>query len=339
LCAAGVGFAHQSKAYQENLMRAMVLVQENEFPQLQSVPDPVPGERELLVKVEAAGINYADTMMRRGFYIQKPVFPYIPGFEFSGTVVGLGPACVPSWQGARVMGLCQSAYAEYLTLAEAQAIPIPNKFSYEQAAAFPVVFLTAYAMLKISAKAVPGETILIHAAGGGVGTAAIQLAKKMGLAVIATASSDEKLERVKALGADFTVNYKKRDFVEPVLQFTQGRGVNVVFESSGGDFLDKDIDATAPFGRIVVFGMAGGTLPPPDLAKMFKHSISVTAFWLLTLTQQPARFKLIVQELMDFVDQQEIGPVVGKVYPLKDAAEALKALESRQTYGKLVLKP
>jgi NADPH:quinone reductase len=162
-------------------MRAMVLTQEHGFPQLQNVPDPVPGERELLLKVEAAGINYADTMMRRGFYIQKPAFPYVPGFEFSGTVVELGPGSLPSWQGARVMGLCQSAFAEYVTVAEAQAIPIPKTFSYEQAAAFPVVFLTAFAMLKISAKAVPGESILIHAAGGGVGTAAIQLAKKMGL--------------------------------------------------------------------------------------------------------------------------------------------------------------
>jgi NADPH2:quinone reductase len=320
-------------------MRATVLLQEHEFPRLQSVPDPVPGESELLVKVEAAGVNYADTMMRRGFYVQKPAFPYIPGFEFSGTVVGLGPASPPSWQGARVMGLCQNAYAEYVKVAETQAIPIPKKFSFEQAAGFPVVFLTAFAMLKISAKAVPGETILIHAAGGGVGTATIQLAKKMGLTVIATASSDEKLERVKTLGADFTVNYSERDFVQSILQFTQGRGVNVVFESNGGDFLDKDIDVTAPFGRIVVFGMASGALLPPNLAKMFGHSISVAAFWLVTLTQQPARFKLIVQELLDFVDRQDLHPVIGKVYPLGDAAEAWKALESRQTYGKLVLKP
>lgn len=320
-------------------MKAAVLYGEQELPKYETVPDPVAGKGELLIKVEATGVNYADTMMRRGFYLQKPQFPFIPGFEFSGTVVKTGEGVDHSWVGRRVMGFCQSAYAEYLVVPESGAIPAPENFSFEEAAAFPVVFLTAYAMLKISAKARSGETILVHAAAGGVGTATVQLAKKMGLRIIATASSEEKLSRVKELGADFTINYKERDFVQPVLDFTRGKGADIIFESVGGDFIDRDIDAAAPFGRIVVFGMASGSMQPPNLAKMFKNSVAVSAFWMFTLAHQSDALREMVQELLLMVAREGIRPIISQVYALRDASQALAALESRSTYGKLLLKP
>jgi NADPH2:quinone reductase len=255
------------------------------------------------------------------------------------TVIGTGEGVEQSWAGRRVMGFCQSAYAEQVVVPESVAIPVPEDFSVEEAAAFPVVFLTAYAMLKISAKARSGETILVHAAAGGVGTAAVQLAKRMGLQVIATASSEEKLGRVRELGADFTVNYKERDFVQPVLDFTGGRGADIIFESVGGDFVDRDIDASAPFGRIVVFGLASGSMQPPNMAKMFRNSVAVSAFWMFTLVHQASALREMVRELLSFVSSEGIRPNIGRTYPLSDASEALTALESRNTYGKLVLKP
>lgn len=320
-------------------MQAIVLNQENEFPTYQMVTDPVAGDGELLVKVQYAGMNYADTMIRRGFYLQKPSFPSVLGFEYSGTVVGIGNGARPMWHGERVMGFCSGAYAEYVVIPERAAIPVPKEFSFEEAAAFPCTFLTSYAMLKVSAKAVAGEVILVHAAAGGVGTATIQLAKKLRLEVIASASTNQKLEKVKALGADLTINYKEVDFVEPVLEFTRRQGANIIFESNGGDFLEKDIDAGAPFSRIVVFGFASGKTPSVHPGKLFKNSVSIVGFWLATLFQQPAKLKLLTQELLEFVAQENIRPVVGQVYPLRDAAKALKALESRSTFGKILLKP
>ena len=320
-------------------MRAAVLHGEHELPKYETVSDPVAGKHELLVKVEAIGVNYADTMIRRGFYLQKPQFPFIPGFEFSGTVVKGGDGVVQGWTGRRVMGFCQNAYAEYVVVPESGAIPVPEYFSTEEAAAFPVIFLTAYAMLKISARVLPGETILVHAAAGGVGTATVQLAKKMGLKVIATASSEEKLLRVKELGADLTINYRTGDFVQPVLDFTGKKGADIIFESIGGDFVDRDIDAAAPFGRIVVFGMASGSLPPPNVSKMFKNSVTIGAFWMFTLSHHPDLLQETVQGLLQLVAREGIHPIIGQVYPLSEASAALTSLESRGTYGKLLLKP
>jgi len=306
---------------------------------VREVARPRAGKDEVLVKVAAAGLNYADTMVRRGFYLQKPEFPHIPGLEFSGTVEQTGENIAGVKPGDRVMGMGRATFAEYVAAPAGAVMPAPKRFSDEQAAAFPVVYLTAYAMLRIPARAQAGETILVHAAAGGVGTAAIQLAKMLGLRVIATASSEEKLAVARRLGADVTIDYAERDFVKPTLEATEGRGADIIFESIGGDFPERDIRATAPFGRVVVFGMASGRQGPMDARAMFRHSVSVSAFWLVTLHQEPARFAGIVRELLELVEMGAISPVVGGVYPLEKAAEAFAALESRKTIGKLVLRP
>jgi NADPH:quinone reductase len=320
-------------------MKAQVLDAENQMPELRDVPQPKPRKGEALVKVSYSGVNYADTMMRRGLYPQKPEFPFIPGFEFSGVVAETGDGVKNVKPGDRVMGTGHNTYAEYTVAGATNLIPVPPSFTDEQAAAFPVVYITAYAMLKLSAHAQAGETILVHAAAGGVGTASVQLAKHLGLRVIGTASSDEKLQTVARLGADVTINYGKQDFVQPVLDATGGRGADIVFESIGGDFLARDIKAAAPFGRIVVFGMASGSIAAPDVAAMFWNSVSVSAFWMFTFAHDSGRLAPLVSELLGIVDSGKIVPVIWKVYPLEQGAQALKDLESRKTVGKVVLKP
>lgn len=277
--------------------------------------------------------------MRRGFYLTKTKFPLVPGLEYSGVVEAVGPGTSGWRAGQRVMGVRPGSFAEYVIVEAAAALPAPDKFSLEEAGGFPLVFLTAYPMLTLSARAQPGETILIHAAGGGVGTAAVQLAKHLGLRVIACASSDEKLQRVRALGADCTINYSRDDFVAGVREYTGGRGADIVFESIGGDFVSRSIQATAPFGRIVVFGIASGLAEPVELPALYQNSVSICAYWLVTLAGQPPLFQRIVTELMGIVEESNIRPVIGRIYTFDQAAEAMGDLESRKTYGKLLLRP
>ncbi len=320
-------------------MKALVLDAEGRLPELRDVPAPRPKKTEVLVKVAAAGVNYADTMMRRGFYMQKPNFPFVPGFEFSGVVTEAGEGVKNVRPGDRVMGTCQGAFAEYAVAHAGVVMPVPASFTDEQAAAFPVTYLTAMAMLRVSAGAQPGETILVHAAAGGVGTATIQIAKHLGLHIIATASTDEKLDLARQLGADVAINYRTGDFVQPVLDATHGRGADIIFESIGGDFLNRDIRAAAPFGRIVVFGIASGSVEPPDLHSMFRNSVTVSVFWMPTLSREPGRMAAVVRELLGMVEKGCIEPVVGAVFPLEKGADALLALESRATKGKMILTP
>ncbi len=321
-------------------MKALVLRAEGEFPGCEDIPDPgPPGKGELRVKVAAAGLNYADTMVRRGFYIDKPKWPHVPGLEYAGTIDAVGPETAGWRAGQRVMGLSPKSLAEFILVEARGALPVPERFSFEEAAGFPLAFLTAYPILALCARAQRGEAVLIHAAGGGVGTAAVQLSKHLGLRVIACASSDEKLDRVRALGADFTINYSRDDFVRPVREHTGGRGADVALESVGGDFIARTIQAMAPFGRVVVFGMASGRVEPVEPSALYPNSVSVGAFWLVTLAGQPALFQKMAKELLGIIQSSGIRPIIGATYSFAQAAEAIRALESRGTFGKLILRP
>ncbi len=320
-------------------MKAALLESLNTFPRIVDVPRPEPHRGQYLVHVNAVGVNYADTMMRRGFYVNQPKLPFIPGFEFSGVVEAVGPDLDPQDVGRRVMGFCQSGYAEYVAVASDSCMPVPESYSDQEGAAFPVTFLTAYSMLRLSAHAQKGETILIHAAGGGVGTSAVQLARYLGMTIIGTASEDSKLALARELGAAHTINYIKEDYVKPVLDFTHGRGADIIFEPNGGDQLRRDIEAAAPFGRIVFYGTASGSVEKPDLTTLFQNSVSISAFWMITLTREGKLLNPLVRELLEIVAKSDIRPIIGHVYPLSDVAEALKALESRHTQGKLLLVP
>ena len=321
-------------------MKAVVLHAEGEFPTCDTVPDPgLPRKGQMQVKVAAAGLNFADSLMRRGFYQPKPQFPYVVGLEYSGVVEAVGPE-TPGWElGSNVMGMGFGTAAEHIVVEARGALPVPQRFSLEEAAGFPVVFITAFAILTVSGRARAGETVLIHAAAGGVGTAAIQIAKHLGLNVIACASTDEKLQRVRELGADFTINYSRDDFVPLVKQYTSGRGTDIVIESVGRDFVRRSLSCMAPLGRIVIIGRASGPSPPIDSAELFPNCASISAFWLMALTKYPALLAGIIRPLLDLVARSDIRPIIGGIYTCEETGEALRALESRATYGKLVVRP
>ena len=243
----------------------------------ESVQDPEPTAGELLIKVEAAGVNYADVMRRSGKYHFKVDFPAPLGTEAAGTVLKLGRGVNEFAVGDRVFCRTTKAgcQAEMVVAPVDEVLRIPNNISFVDATALPVIFLTAYHMLKTQAPLRPGETVLIQAAASGVGTAAVQLAKVWGARIFATASSDEKLEFVKKLGADVCINYQKFDFVSEVMKHTDGVGVDRVLECVGGDVLTKSFDALAPGGRLMIYGRSSGSLPPILPEQIFAKNLHV----------------------------------------------------------------
>jgi NADPH2:quinone reductase len=322
-----------------NRMRALVIEQQGDLPELKEAPDARPRPGEVLVKVAAAGLNYADTMVRRGFYVAMPAFPHIPGLEFCGTVAELGEGAGRFRPGDRVMGLGQHTLAEFVAVPENALLPVPAGFTDEDAAAFPVTYLTAWGMLRISAHAQAGETILIHAAAGGVGTAAIQLAKHLGLRVIGAAGTEDKAEIARRTGADIALDYSRADYVDRVLAETGGCGADIIFESVGAELAERTLKAAAPFARIVVFGMASGQLPRLEVGSLFSNSIGISAFWLVTLVREPEKFSALAKELLEVVGKTGLKPVIGAVYSFADGAEVFQKMESRRTWGKIVLTP
>ncbi|MGH7409453.1 MAG: NADPH:quinone oxidoreductase family protein [Candidatus Methylomirabilis sp.] len=309
--------------------------------QYEDAPDPKPEPGEVLLRVEAAGVNFADTLARKGLYPTSTPPPFIPGFEVAGTVIGVGEGVEGITAGHRVMGFApQGGYAELAVMPAASAIPIPEPMTFEEAAAFPIVFLTAYHALKSFGRLRQGESVLIHAAGGGVGTAAVQLAKVWGARVFATAGSDEKLSRVKGLGADEVLNYRTADFAEAVKHWTRGKGVDVILESVGGEVFEKSLRSLARDGRLVAIGFSSGVQPQLQLGLLVMNGLSVLGLHIGVMTlKQPELIRTSARELIELLAKGRIKPVISHVFPLREAAEAHRILEGRGSYGKLVLTP
>lgn len=312
---------------------------------LEDVPDPVPNEGEVLVRVGAVGLNYAETVARRGAY-PTPPFPFIPGSEAAGEVVKLGKGVRGISEGAKVMFTpLHGAYAEYATASAAEVEFLPKGFSIEEGAAFRVNFLTAYLALKNRAMLRPGESVLIHSAAGGVGTAAIQLAKLMGGRIFATVGSKHKMEIVAKLGADHVINYLEEDFVAAVKKANDGKGPDVILESGGGEIFDKSFNSLAPFGRMVVFGIAsgqGGNVQTISEARIPWHraNSSLLGLYLGGLRQaQPEVVREALHDLLSMAENGRIRPVIGQTFPLAQAAKAHEFMASRQSHGKIVLIP
>jgi NADPH2:quinone reductase len=307
------------------------------------LPEPAPGEGQVLVKVEVAGVNYADILSRRGVYPLAPPPPFVLGFEVAGSVAALGPKVSGLRVGDRVVGFTAGSaggYAERALAPAAHLFPIPIGVGFEDAAAHFITYNTAYHCLKTRGRIQAGETVLIQAAAGAVGTAAIQLATQWGARVLACASSDEKLAKVKALGADVTINYAATDFVEAAKRATGGRGADVVLESVGGDVFDKSIQALAPAGRLVVFGAASGKPGTVQVPVLQRNNLTVATFSIKgTAAQHPEVLRAGALELLDLLAKGTIRPVIGKVYPLAEAAAAQQHIEGRGSYGKVLLTP
>lgn len=302
---------------------------------------PTPGDNEVLVEVKAIGINYADTARREGQYVVPTPLPYIPGSEIAGVIAEVGSKVTKFQVGMRVSALIESGgYADFVALDENMLIPIPDGVDFEQAVALPLQGLSAYHILKTMGRLVPGETILIHAAAGGVGAIAVQLAKLFGAGkIIATASSAEKLEHAKAMGATHLVDYSKEGWVDEVKSITDNKGVDLALEMVGGDVFNQTLKCLAPFGRLVIFGAASGEQAQFHPGQLMRKNQSVIGFFLPQIMRHPELFQQSFKELLGYMASGQLKLTIGGSYPLADAAEVHRLLQSRKTIGKLVLKP
>lgn len=308
---------------------------------MKEVERPQPKEREVIVEVEAIGVNYADTARREGKYVVPTNLPYIPGAEVGGVVAETGSAVTSVQKGDRVVALIESGgYAEAAAIDERLLIPVPDGVSFEQAVALPLQGLSAYHILKTMGRLAPGESVLIHAAAGGVGAIAVQLAKLFGAGqIIATASTDEKLEHARKMGATDLVDYTEEGWEGKVKELTGGKGVDVALEMVGGEMFNKTLTCLAPFGRLVIFGAASGEQAVFAPAQLMKRNQSVIGFFLPQIMRNPALLQSSLQELLGYMKEGSLELTIGGIYPLEQAADVHRLLQGRKTIGKLVLTP
>jgi putative PIG3 family NAD(P)H quinone oxidoreductase len=310
--------------------------------ELVALPDPEPGPGELLVRVAAAGVNRADVMQRRGLYPPPPGAPDVLGLEVAGTVVAAGRD-VERWRvGDRMCAvLAGGGYAELAVVPDVTALPWPPGCDAVEAGAVPEVFTTVYDNLMRRARLQPGETVLLHGGSSGIGTAGIQLAKRMGCTVFVTAGTDAKLAACLDLGADRAINYRDQDFGAVVDEATDGRGVDVVLDVVGGPYLDANLRALAVEGRLAIIGLMGGRSGEADLGRMLVRRLTVTASTLRarSVAEKAALARALEAEVWPGFADGSLRPVLDRSYRLADAAAAHARMESSAHVGKLVLVP
>lgn len=301
---------------------------------------PSPGPGEVLIGVTAAGVNFVDISQARGTFAGGPQPPYLAGIEGAGEVIAVGEGVTNLEPGAHVIGVGGGAFAEYMVLPAAAAMPLPAGWTAEQALGLVVSWPTALAALKPLGGVTAGQTVLIHAAAGGTGQAAVKMAKHYGATVIATASPG-KHEVVRALGADHVVDSRGPDLAADVLRLTGGAGADLVLESVGGATLDASLAATKRVtGRVVVYGLAGGEAAITNWELVYKHQIHVIGLNIGILIQAaPQIFGDVMGEMFGLLAAGVLGPSQPTVYELADGPKALTELEARATVSKLALLP
>lgn len=315
-------------------MKALVLTRFGgpEVLEVQQTAEPVVEDGQALVRVEAGGLNFADVMTLEGGYPGIPQPPLVVGREFAGR---------EERSSRRVMGYTQwGAFAE-LTAARSQLLwPIPDRWSAEQAAAFTVNFLTAYfAYWKAGLTDQSSSArVLIHAVAGGVGTAAVQIGKILGIEMYGTSSSEEKLAQVREMGLHHGINYKQQDYEEAIREMTSGEGVDAVFEMLGGEHTTKGIRCLREFGRVIVYGAATGEKGTVDPRTLYARGTSVHGLWLTQLSRNQPVMESGWNRLSGWIAEGWLNPVIGEVFPLEKAADAYRCLKQGTNVGKLVLK-
>ena len=304
-------------------------------------PTPSPGRGDVLVRVEAAGVNRPDIMQRLGRYPPPPGASDIPGLEIAGTVVAVGPE-VARWQpGDQVCALVAGGgYADHCVAPEPQCLPIPRGLRPRDAAAIPETFFTVWTNLFQRGRLAPGERVLIHGGTSGIGTTAIQLARAFDASVYATAGSDEKCAACERLGA-VAINYRNVDFVDALRAATGGQGVDVILDIVGGDYLGRNIEALARHGRLVQIGLLGGARADLNLSAVMQKRLTITGSTLRTRSVQEKG--AIARELEDKVwpllASGQVTPIIDRTLPLAEAADAHRLLEDGHVVGKIVLLP
>ena len=341
-------------------MKAVVFHEQGGIDKLcyEEAPDPTISPSQIVVKVCACAVNHLDIRARRDRPEVHP-FPHILGSDIAGEVVEVGAAarnvavgdsvvlspCIPCGQCVDCLNgdenLCDSqillgfqtngGYAEYVKAPADNAMPISSRLSYCDAAAMPIAYLTAWHTLVTRAAIRPGEDVLILSAGSGVGSAALQIAKLCGARVFATASTQEKLERARQLGADFTINYADTDFSDIVRDKTANRGVDVVFEHVGAATWDKSLACLAKNGRLASCGATTGNIGEIDIRKMYQKQLTIMGSALGTRSE--------LRAIMQLAEQGKLNPIIDRVLPLSQAAEAHRILEARENFGKICLTP
>jgi NADPH2:quinone reductase len=305
-----------------------------------SRPVPRAGAQELVIRVSAAGVNRPDVLQRQGVYPPPPGASDIPGLEIAGTVVARGEGASRFGIGEAVCALVAGGgYAEYCTVHETNALPVPAGLSMAEAAAIPETFFTVWSNVFDRARLRSGETFLVHGGSSGIGTTAIQLARAFGATVFATAGSAEKCAACARLGADHAIDYRQSDFVEAVKQATGGRGVDVILDMVGGDYVTRNYQAAAEDGRIVQIAFLRGAKPTVDLNALMRKRLTHTGS---TLRPRPVAFKAAIARALEekvwpLVGAGTVRPVMDSRFPLRDAAAAHARMEGGEHIGKIVL--
>jgi NADPH:quinone reductase len=334
-------------------MKALVITRFGgpEVLELQQVPDAHPTPEQVLVKVEAGGLNFADLMTTRAGYAGTPNPPLTAGREFAGV-----ESTANSTGARRVMGYTQwAAFAEQTVANRDLLWPVPENWTAEQGAAFPVNFFTAFFAYwkagllaktndQVTAQAwdqstkIANPRVLIHAVAGGVGTAAVQIGKLLGIEMYGTSSSEEKLARVRELGLQHGINYKQHDYVDAIKELTHGEGVDAVFEMLGGEHVAKSVKCLRDFGRVIVYGAATGQTPQLDTRVLYAKGASVHGLWLSYISANRPLMEFAWKQLSEWVAAGKLHPVIGRVFPLEQARDAYTLLQDGKNYGKIVLK-
>ncbi|MDP8219639.1 MAG: NADPH:quinone oxidoreductase family protein [Candidatus Theseobacter exili] len=303
------------------------------------IPEPVLKAGEVLVKVKAAGVNYADIMMRRGGYIGGPHPPFIPGLEASGIVdIVQNKSSFKPGDPVLFQVPC-GAYSEKIAVPEKELHCLPGSLSFEEGAGILINYQTAFHLLQTLGQIKQHQTLIVHAAAGGVGTAAVQLAKIWGANVIATAGSQEKLDLAASLGADITINYRKEDFKKIVMQQTKGEGADLVLESVGGDVFQKSLSCLKHLGKLLVYGISSGRIEEVSTQDLLFSSKSVSGFHLSSINNNNKLKQDALNCIFDFLINNKCKVILGHKLSLAEAPRAHYLLERRKSIGKIVLVP
>jgi NADPH2:quinone reductase len=308
---------------------------------VEDIADPVAGPGEAVVRVKAAALNFFDTLIIAGKYQTKPAMPFSPAAEFAGVVDSVGEGVTGIKAGDRVLGYSgYGAAREQIAARADRLVPIPDTLDFDRAAGLCVTYGTTLHALKDRGHLRNGETLAVLGASGGVGLAAVELGKLMGARVIACASSDDKLAFVKKHGADDVINYARDDLKDALRNATGGKGADVIYDPVGGPYAEPALRSIAWQGRFLVVGFAAGEIPkmPLNLA-LLKGCDIVGVFWGSFIERDPAGHRANTKQILDWCAQGKLSAHVQAVYPLADAADALKALAARKVMGKIVLRP
>jgi NADPH2:quinone reductase len=316
---------HNFGRYQEQLV-----LEERDLPQVTG--------SDALIKVKASGINFFDLLAIAGKYQVKAPLPFVPGGEAAGEVVEAGDTCDLK-VGERVMTSHAGAFAEFMIVPQNATFRIPQNMSYEDAAAFQLIYQTSYFALVHRAALKQAEYLVVHGGAGGVGTAAIQIGKALGAKVIATAGSSEKLEICRQCGAEYLINYRSENFVEKVNDITEGKGADVIYDPVGGDVFDQSTRCIAWEGRILVIGFSSGRIPEIRTNKVLLKNMSVIGLWWGNYRlHNPQLIEETQQRLYQLYSEGAIKPVIHSSVGFKDLPQALELIENRKSYGKVVIK-